>query len=216
MVPARHMTAKLIRLILTLPCMIALAHGDIPQKAPLVKYTGLWTNSPFTSKPPPPPPGEIANPLDDYTLTGIAPVPGGHRITIMNKKNPDQREVIEPGGKSEFRVVSVNRNPGKTLGTTVVLAAGSLQGTVTFEPELVTLKAPPAAPVAQQGNPNLPPGITAAQANQGNKDQAQQRQPRPRIVPPPTPSGQQKQIRPPSSQGSPQRSSSSDRTQRRR
>ena len=32
----------------------AWAAADLPKKAPITKYTGLWTNSPFTSKPPPP------------------------------------------------------------------------------------------------------------------------------------------------------------------
>lgn len=184
-------------------CFFAIAifqgvSADVPKKAPLVKYTGLWTNSPFTSKPVVEPTGPGANPFDDFTLTGIAPVPGGYRITIMSKKNPDEKRVIEPGGTDkEFKVVSVNRNPGKTLGTTVVLSTGSMQGTVSFEPDLITLKSAPAvAPQnPQQANGNLPPGITPAMANQQNANQQNGnqadannvRQPRPRIVPPPAP-----------------------------
>lgn len=174
---------------LVLVSLVAFAQpvmAAIPSKQPLVKYTGLWTNSPFTSKPPPPPPGETVNPLDDFTLTGIAPVPGGYRITIISKKNPEVKKVIEPGRTGEFSFVSVNRNPDKALGTTVVLSTGSMQGTVSFEEELLTLKAPPAPQQpAQQGN--LPPGITPAQANAQPEPAAPQRQPRPRIVPPPAP-----------------------------
>ena len=161
----------------------ATASADIPRKQPLVKYTGLWTNSPFTSKPTPPPPGETVNPLDDFTLTGIAPVPGGYRITIISKKDPELKKVIEPGRTGEFSVVSVNRNPDKALGTTVVLSTGSVQGTVAFEQEMLTLKALP-APQQQPQPGNLPPGITPAQANQAQPNTAQ-RQPRPRIVVPP-------------------------------
>lgn len=192
---ASRPVALLCALITILP---ASASADVPKKAPLVKYTGLWTNSPFTSKPVVDPTGPMNNPLDDFTLTGIAPVPGGYRITIMNKKNPDVKRVIEPGGTDkEFKVVSVNRNPGKTLGTTVVLSSGSMQGTVSFEPDLITLKAAPAAAPQnpQQANGNLPPGITPAMANQQNANQQNGnqadannvRQPRPRIVPPPAP-----------------------------
>jgi hypothetical protein len=164
-----------------------IASADIPRKAPLVKYTGLWTNSPFTSKPVVEAGGTIANPFDDFTLTGIAPVPGGYRITIINKKNPDIKKVIEPGGTdTEFKVVSVDRNPEKVLGTTVVLTTGSMEGTVSFERDQITLKPPPAAP--EQGEPqannNLPPGMNPIQAN-GAENVL--RQPRPRIVPPPTP-----------------------------
>jgi hypothetical protein len=164
-------------------------HANTPKKQPLVKYTGLWTNSPFTSKPPVVEPGTAENPFEDFTLTGIAPVPGGHRITIVSKKNPDIKKVIEPGGTGEFKVVSVNRNPQKTLGTTVVLSSGSIQGTVTFEPELITLKAATAAPEAPQNNPNEPP----IPPNQNPGGQPGQRLPRPRIVPPPIPAANQQQ-----------------------
>ena len=177
------------------------AHANVPKKQPLVKYTELWTNSPFTAKPPIVQTGSPANPFEDFTLTGIAPVPGGHRITIISKKNPDVKKIIEPGGTSEFKVVSVNRNPEKALGTSVVLSSGSIQGTVTFEPELITLKAAP-----PQGNPNLPPGVTnptqppgvniPPTPNQSPTRQTAQRVPRPRIVPPPAPAAQNPQIQP--------------------
>ena len=177
-------------LFLISAAIMPIASADIPKKAPLVKYTGLWTNSPFTSKPVVETGGTVANPFDDFTLTGIAPVPGGYRITIMSKKNPEVKKVIEPGVDSEFSVVSVDRNPGKVLGTTVVLSSGSIQGTVAFEPDLITLKAAPAAPQPEQAQPaaNTPPGIPAAQPN---GQQNAQRQPRPRIVPPPAPSASQ-------------------------
>lgn len=166
------------------------AHANTPQKAPRVKYTGLWTNSPFTSKPIVTGGDAPANPFEDLMLTGIAPVPGGYRITLVSKKNPDLKKVIEPGGASDFKVISVQRNPEKSLGTTVVLSSGASQGTVAFEPDLITLKS---TPPAAQGNPNLPP---AANPNQPPMPQAAdnaQRQPRPRIVPPIPPTPQQQQ-----------------------
>jgi hypothetical protein len=164
------------------------AHASTPKKQPLVKYTGLWTNSPFTSKPIVEVSAPAVNPFEDFTLTGIAPVPGGYRITIHSKKNPEIKKLIEPGGSDEFKVVSVDRNPEKALGTTVVLSSGSIRGTVTFEPELVTLKPAPAAPVARQGNQNLPPGLNIPPTtNQNPGGQADLRQPRPRVVPPQAP-----------------------------
>jgi len=167
MVPAYTMKTLLILIIASFAFLPI--HANIPKKQPMDKYTELWTKSPFTSKPPPVTLGETLNPFDDFTLTGIAPIPGGHRITIISKKKPEIKKVIEPGGSDEFKVVSVNRNPDKALGTTVVLSSGSTQGTVTFEPELITLAAAPVAPA----NPN-------PQAQTG------QRSPRPRIVPPAT------------------------------
>ena len=196
MVPSRNMKTT-FAIILLSSAIFQIASASVPQKAPLVKYTGLINNSPFTSKPLVKPDGPVQNPLEDYTLSGIAPVPGGYRITIINKKNPEMKEVIEPGGKSQFKVVSVNRNPGKALGTTVTLSSalssGNVQGTVSFEPELITLKAAPAAAPPQQQANGLPPGITPAMAGQQavppntNPNVEAVRQPRPRIVPPPTP-----------------------------
>ena len=199
--PAHPLKTLSILIIVVIACLPA--HANIPKKEPLVKYTGLWTSSPFTAKPPVTQAGPAVNPFEDFTLTGIAPVPGGHRITIVSKKNPDVKRIIEPGGTSEFKVVSVNRNPEKALGTTVILSSGAIQGTVTFEPELITLKAAPAPP---QGNPNLPPGVTnptqppgvniPPTPNQSPNGQTAQRVPRPRIVPPPAPAAQNPQIQP--------------------
>lgn len=203
--PARLMKTFPTLLLAAFACLPA--HANIPKKQPLVKYTGLWTNSPFTAKPPEVQAGPPVNPFEDFTLTGIAPVPGGHRITIVSKKNQDVKKIIEPGGTSEFKVVSVNRNPEKALGTSVVLSSGSIQGTVTFEPELITLKAAPAAPVAPaapQGNQNLPPGVNMPPTpNQNPNGQPAQRVPRPRIVPPPAPAtAQPPQNQPPQNQPS--------------
>ena len=161
------------------------AHASTPKKQPLVKYTGLWTSAP------------AVNPFEDFTLTGIAPVPGGYRITIHSKKNPEIKKLIEPGGSDEFKVVSVDRNPEKALGTTVVLSSGSIRGTVNFEPELVTLKAAPvapAAPVASQGNQNLPPGVNITPTPKQNPGgQAAPSGPRPRVLAPPSPAANTQQ-----------------------
>lgn len=179
-------------LFAALSCVIA--HANTPVKAPRVKYTGLWTNSPFTSKPIVVGTETQANPFEDFMLTGIAPVPGGYRITIVSKKNPDVKKVIEPGGTGDFTVVSVNRNPEKALGTTVILSSGAFQGTVSFEPDLITLKATPAP---AQGIPNVPPVVNNPNQPPVPPADNVQRQPRPRIVPPPTPTAQQQQPRPP-------------------
>lgn len=161
--------------------LLTATFAQVPQKVPLTRYSALWVNSPFTSKPLQTGGPEIKNPLDDYTLLGIAPVPGGYRITIANKKNSQYKKVIEPGGNSEFKVVSVNRNPNETLGTTVVLTNGRIQGTVRFEPELVT---PKAAPAAQQPAQNPIPGNPIPTAKPTPTDaKTPPRVPRPRVVP---------------------------------
>lgn len=195
MVPTRPMKLLLTSLALA-TLTFTQGSADIPKKTPLYTYATLWTDSPFTSKPPPVETTPTLNPLNDFTLTGIAPVPGGYRVTIISKKDPSVKEIIEPGGKGPFQVISVDRNPGKNLGTTVVLSSGSMQGTVSFEPELISLNAAPPAPQQQnpqnpqpptpasapnQGNQNLPPGV----ANPAQNSQTPQNPaPRPRIVSP--------------------------------
>ena len=173
-----------------LSCMALLTGWVIaqtPVKAPLGKYTSLWTNSPFTSKPPPPEAGPTSSVFDDYALAGVSPISGGHRITLIDKKNPDVRITVDSDNpRSKFTVVKVTRKPGSPLDTTVTLKQGNLEGTVKYDDKLLTLVAapkiaPPPPPVIQV--PGQP-----APAAQGQP--LPQRQPRPRVVPPPAPQPQ--------------------------
>jgi len=159
--------------------------ADLPTKAPNSKYADLWTNSPFTSKPPPPPPGEVISPFEDYALLGVSPVGNGYRVTLMNRKDPEARILVEtsrPDAEHGFKITAVNRKPGDPLGTSVVLNKGGNSGTVVFDSALLTLKAPPAPAPPQNpaaGIPGLP--------NQPGGQPPGQRVPRPRVVPPPAP-----------------------------
>ncbi len=201
----------------------AWASAEVPGVLPPGQYRGLWENSPFTSKPPPPAPVDVANPLDDYALGGISPITGGYRVTLLNKKNPDERITVTPQGsyppEHNVKVISVTRKAGNPLATTVMLSMGTLTGTVTFEEALLALKSPPPPPVNHQGQP---PGMPQngqqphPQALQGGQGQAQPgqpggRQPRPRVVPPPNPGGAA-----PSTQSGNQRGQGPRRTERRR
>jgi hypothetical protein len=171
--------------LLLLPALTAVLHAGVPQKLPLSNYSRLWTNSPFTSKPPTFGSGPIANPLDDYALLGVSPIGKGHRVTLINKKQPDQRITVETGKTSAdgFSIIKVNRKAGQPLETTVEMASGSMQGTVSFDEKLLTIAAPPPVAPAAQAPGQAPPQI------QGQAPaQATPVQPRPRVVPPPAPS----------------------------
>src|SRR5690606_21316176 len=62
----------------------------LPGKIPASRYSSLVTKSPFTSDPPPPaPPEPDGNPLEDFALGGVSPIPGGYRITLINRKEPE-------------------------------------------------------------------------------------------------------------------------------
>ena len=175
--------------------LCSISHAQVPEKKPDSYYSKLWLDSPFTTKPIVTADAPIINPLSDYHLTGIAPIEGGYRITIANKKNKTEKKiVIEPGNNSGYEVISVDRNPEVSLGTTVTLSKGKVEGVVHFEPDLVVLNIPTTAkPTA-----NVPPGVNPNQQNQPNNGQITpnpQNQPnngqvtpnipaRPRIIPP--------------------------------
>jgi hypothetical protein len=173
------------KLSLILPLLAVTAASAVPEKAPLSRYQSLWTNSPFTSKPPPPEAAPQVNPLDDFALIGVSPIGGGaYRVTMMNRKSPEERIIVEPGHK-EFKVLSVNRKPGDPLGTVVRMSNGRVEGSVSFDQNLLTLNPPPAAPQPQaQGIPGQPGAVPGIPGMQPGADGAQ-RQPRQRVVPPP-------------------------------
>jgi hypothetical protein len=172
-------------LLLLLPALTAVLHAGVPQKQPLATYTNLWANSPFTAKPPIMGPATIANPLEDYALLGVSPISNkGYRVTLINKKKPDERITVESGKTSAdgFSIIEVKREAGQPLKTTVEMASGTMRGTVSFEENLLTIAAPPpTAPVPAQGQAPVP------QVQGQAPGQVIQAQPRPRVVPPPAP-----------------------------
>ena len=164
----------------------------LPQKAPITKYTGLWTNSPFTSKPLPPPPPDTVNPLEDLALLGVSPISSGYRVTMVNKKKPEERVVVDSDSlKSDYKILEVTRKPGDPLGTVVRMQAGSITGTVSFDEKLLVIAAPKAPPKPAPGTPGtaVPPqmgGLPGQTVPPGGTSAT--RLPRPRVVPPsPTP-----------------------------
>jgi hypothetical protein len=172
-----------LRILLLAPAITGWAMADLPRKAPIGKYTGLWTNSPFTSKPPPPEQGPVVNPLEDYALAGVSPIGGGYRVTMLNRKNPTERIVVDSDKPSGgFKILAVNRKAGDPLGTVVSMTSGSIKGTVAFDESMLTLTPPPAAVPKLQ----LPPGVQPQPGQPPQPGQAPARQPRPRVVPPPT------------------------------
>ncbi len=175
--------------VLLLLALTGVAAADLPKKAPLSRYSSLWTNSPFTSKPPPPEAGPENNPLDDYALIGVSPINdnNGYRVTLINKKKPDERITVDSDETvSGFKILGVTRKPGDPLGTVVRMSSGSMTGTVSFDEKLLTVAAAKAQPQAPpQAAPPQVPGQPPQPVPPG---QAQPlRQPRPRVIPPPAP-----------------------------
>lgn len=217
--------------------LASVALADVPKKTPNTKYSGLWTNSPFTSKPLVEPGAPPENPLDDYVLLGVSSLgTKNYRVTMINKKKPDEPRIyVETNRDSKgFKILGVTRKEGDPTGTVVRMQSGSMTGTVSYDKKLLTL-APPLAPrnnglppgqagQAPPGGPNLVPGQVQPGAA-GNPPGG--RQPRPRVVPPPAPATggqvQPGQVQPPGQvpqvqQGQPnqgQQNNRGDRPQRR-
>ena len=192
--PNRAIKLLLLPLLALTLLPTAASAEDLPRKAPLGKYAGLWNNSPFTSRPVveqrEPEPED--NPLDDYALTGVSPVADGFRVTLINRNDPTERIVVDSTratASHDFQILNINRSVGRPLSTTVELTDGNFTSTIAFEQELLALKPPPAAP---QQPPQNVPGINPGDAQQ-EQPQGARRQPRPRVVPPPPANAQQQQ-----------------------
>jgi len=174
-------------LLLILPALTAVLHASVPQKQPLGNYANLWTNSPFTAKPPVVGAGPVANPLENYALLGVSPIGNNsYRVTLINKKQADQRITVETDKPSAegLSIIKVNREAGQPLKTTVEMSSGAMQGIVSFDEKLLTIAPPaPTAPPGQAPG-QMPPQL---QGQLGAPGQVIQKQPRPRIIPPPAP-----------------------------
>lgn len=185
-------------LLLTVLALAGTSPAVVPQKAPLSKYARLWSDSPFTSKPVIE--GNLLNnPLEDYTLGGISPVGGGYRVTLLNKKKPDERIYVDPNmtdPKHDFKILGVTLKEGNPLGTVVKLSSGTVTGSVAFDEKYLTLASTAGPKVVQAPNR---PGATYQPQPQPvpqpvpQTGQTTQRPQRPRVVPPTTQPGAQPQ-----------------------
>ncbi|MDX1680549.1 MAG: hypothetical protein R3242_07450 [Akkermansiaceae bacterium] len=174
-------------------CLFLAAAGlvvaEVPREPGVTKYSNLWNDSPFTAKPPPDV-GPAPNPLRDYVLLNVAPVPEGYIVTLLDTKRPsDPGSRITLVGNEEtkgFRIVDVVYGKPGSSGTKAKIRTRDGQvGLVGFEEKYLALKsAPSATPAAATGpqrrpqNPNVRPNPNPGQ---------QTRVPRRRIIPPKPP-----------------------------
>jgi len=197
---------RLSKFILALAFSASLAQAGPPSPVSLSRYSSLWNDSPFTTKPIVE--GPIAvNPFEDYALGGVTPLDGGaYMVTLLNKKKPEERISI-PGNTLGFKVVEVHKGTKGPLSTTAVITNGVKTGQIGFDDKLLVIKAA-APPKGQPGQPNpngqpgqpvpngqpqpvpqpqiQPPTIQPGGSNNSNGGMGN-RPPRPRVVPvPPT------------------------------
>jgi hypothetical protein len=172
--------------LILLLILSGLGAAELPRKAPLSRYESLSKNSPFTTPPKPAEGAPQVNPFGDWALKGIAPIASGYFITLINRKNPAEAvPPIDTDRPSDITIDRIERNPDKPLGTVVHLSKGIFKGTVAYDEKLSIIK-----PVAIKPGAH-PPGQPQIPGQPGQPNQPAQpgavRQPRSRVVPPPTP-----------------------------
>lgn len=163
--------------------LCGIAAADAPNQPVMTRYSQLWLNSPFTAKPPETAPVQANNPLNDFALGGVSKVRDGYYAILINKKQPELREVIVPGARSDFQVLKVNWSKDNWRDTTVVVRNGNDTATLGFEESLLVVQAPQAAPPQQQQEQQERRGRRGRNNDQNNNNN--RRQPRPRVVLPP-------------------------------
>lgn len=155
-----------------------------PTAKPASAYSQLWTDSPFTDKPPPPEVVE-SGALDDYALSSVSGVGGEWVVRLIEKKDRTNRLRISSNDTTgDFRIVDVKM--GRSYRDTVVtLSYRGRTGKLQFsEDKLLAVSGsaparqpqPQPQPVpAQAGGQQLPPGINP---NAGTSGQKKERKPR--------------------------------------
>lgn len=151
----------------------SLALAAVPKKVPVTNYSKLWSQSPFTTKPPPKTNAEENSALDDWTLGGVSEVTGGgYMITLLNKKNVGESQIIRPGGVQKmlpdkvewlelgapgtFKLDRVEYGKGGWKDISVHLLAGGRPGVIKFDDKTTVPKAGAAPQVNRQGQPGQP------------------------------------------------------------
>jgi len=165
------------------------AHAGVPQQPVMTSYSKLWTDSPFTAKPPPLTAAPQVDPFEGYSLGGVSRVEGGYFVIILHDKEPEKKVRLLPGVKSDWEILEVKFSETFWRETTVRVRHGGKEGDLSFDEAQLTLAAAPqAAPQQNRGaQPRIQPGIQPGQNNprgpQGNGRPTRQRV----VVPPPAP-----------------------------
>lgn len=132
---------------LLIPMLLAaaapLVRAEVPAKAPVTRYSVLWND--FMVRTPERAESKPVDPLADYALAGVSPVAGGYFVTLLNRKKPDERLLLEPGRKSDFRVMEVLPGEAGPLSTRVRIGYGHGDSLLAFDPALLALKPSPKA-----------------------------------------------------------------------
>ena len=183
-----------------------------PVKQPVTKYLHLSQNSPFTTKPIIATEAREDTTFEDWALGGVSEVEGGYMVTLVNKKNQGETQVIkprgtvhstkdemkwiDPGAPGSFKVEGVEFGKKSWKDTIVLVSVGGEKGTMKFDDNQLApaSAAVPAGGARPPGQPTLPNPAIAQPSQQPPTVQSNGRAPRPR-VPLPAPNTQSRPTR---------------------
>ncbi|MGB0291221.1 MAG: hypothetical protein ACPGIA_01440 [Luteolibacter sp.] len=168
--------------------LVGISEGQVPRKPVPSAYSSLWQDSPFTAKPVTVA-GVAYNILNDYVLIGVGPAEKGHRVTLLNSKQPkDGRIIIRSGVPNQHDIMidevmsqGERRDSNGMLPTKVRIKDSSGNSAVVgFDKKFLSIKAPaPAAAPMPAQRPSAAPTTGPPQQN----GEVSGRKPRVRTVP---------------------------------
>lgn len=140
-------------LLLTGECLGQVAAKRLPPS----RYSHLWASSPFTieeSKSNNDNKVVPASALDNWALSGFATIGEKKVVILLNKTKPDERVMVISGEKNERNLEVLEIDPGNAYiqARVKLRLGGSLEGWISYQPELLKLKNVP-APQAPKEQP---------------------------------------------------------------
>ena len=174
----RHSTAGMLLLLaaqaIAAPTPASQAASPaLPAAMPLERYKPMLEHSPFAlaTETAPAPAADVAGFAKDLVLTGAVRLGDGYYVTLSSRVDPNQHMGIKSGETYNGITVAGVVWSDAIGKTKVTLKCGGDFGVVTYDEALLTPPAapqPPApgpVPVANNGQPVLPPGVTLPNPN---------------------------------------------------
>ncbi|MBK1832224.1 hypothetical protein JIN77_15910 [Verrucomicrobiaceae bacterium R5-34] len=136
--PPIHISRALIAIVLVTVTSVS---ADPPKKPSLMRYSKLWTNSPFTIKPTIEA-TKTESPLErDWMLGSIRPGSNGYSVTLINKKDRKNRVRLIPGFKNaDWKIEKVEQDVANNENSRVQIRKGSQTAWITYDQNLIKVR----------------------------------------------------------------------------
>jgi len=163
---------KVFIFLLTLSSIVI---ADTPRKHNINKFNRLWTDSPFTTKPPEPQ-KQVKKNLD-WSLAGLSRHSNGsYTVTLINKKDRNDRLYINTDGRNmkkrelEFEVLEVEQAKGFNFKDSKVQIQNSdgVTGWVEYDQNTLDVKPVRAQVRPSSGNRTISPRTSSSNSRSSN------------------------------------------------